>query len=207
MIGFRHMDYTQFQQIYNELEAPGKERLTLFEFHIVLLHCPSMTCSSTGAARWVWLLPLTSASCFRPLTIALLLHQRRMVSLASLDYAELGRCLLGAFSGGAAAWFVAWIVAGLFRLLPRLAELHHARSIADTAILIGGTAVWTAVTMWVLDISGSALPASPFVASGSAKLPPRMALLAAESARPDTSSCRTETQALPVTRKRLCSIQ
>ena len=92
------------------------------------------------------------------LTIALLLHQRRMVSLASLDYAELGRCLLGAFSGGAAAWFVAWIVAGLFRLLPRLAELHHARSIADTAILIGGTAVWTAVTMWVLDISGSALP-------------------------------------------------
>ena len=37
MIGFRHMDYTQFQQIYNELEAPGKERLTLFEFHIVIM--------------------------------------------------------------------------------------------------------------------------------------------------------------------------
>ncbi len=29
-------------------------------------------------------------------TIARLLHQRRMVSLASLDYAELGRCLLAA---------------------------------------------------------------------------------------------------------------
>jgi hypothetical protein len=34
------------------------------------------------------------ASRCRPLTIAVLLHQRRMVSLASLDYAEMGRCLL-----------------------------------------------------------------------------------------------------------------
>lgn len=91
-------------------------------------------------------------------TLALLLHQRRMVSLASLDYAELARCLLGAFSGGAAAWVVAWILAGLFHQLPRLAELHHARSIANTAILICGIAAWTTVTMWVLDKSGSALP-------------------------------------------------
>jgi putative peptidoglycan lipid II flippase len=91
-------------------------------------------------------------------TLAVLLHQRRMVSLASLDYAEMARCLLSAFAGGAAAGLVAWIFAGLFQRLPRLAELHHARSIADTAILIGGVAVWTAVTMWVLDKSGSALP-------------------------------------------------
>ena len=34
------------------------------------------------------------------LTIAVLLHQRRMVSLASLDYAEMGRCLLAALAGG-----------------------------------------------------------------------------------------------------------
>jgi putative peptidoglycan lipid II flippase len=81
-----------------------------------------------------------------------------MVSLASLDYVELARCLLSAFAGGAVAWFVAWFLAGLFHRLPRLAELHHARPIADTAILIGGIAVWTAVTMWVLDKSGSALP-------------------------------------------------
>jgi putative peptidoglycan lipid II flippase len=92
------------------------------------------------------------------LTIALLLHQRRMVSLASLDYAEMARCLLGALAGGAAALFVAWTVAGLFRHLPRLAALHHVRSIADTAILIGGTAVWATIAMWVLDKSGSALP-------------------------------------------------
>jgi len=37
-------------------------------------------------------------------TIALLLHQRRMVSLASLDYAELGRCLLASVASGGGVW-------------------------------------------------------------------------------------------------------
>lgn len=92
------------------------------------------------------------------LTIALLLHKRRMVSLASLDYAEMGRCLLASCAGGTAAWFVAWSLAGMFRHLPRLAELHHARAVADTAILIAGIAVWTAIAMWILEISGSSLP-------------------------------------------------
>jgi putative peptidoglycan lipid II flippase len=92
------------------------------------------------------------------LTIALLLHKRRMVSLASLDYAEMGRCLLASCAGGAAAWFVAFALGGLFRHLPRLAELHHARAITDTLVLAVGIAVWTAVTMWILEISGSALP-------------------------------------------------
>jgi putative peptidoglycan lipid II flippase len=92
------------------------------------------------------------------LTIALLLHKRRMVSLASLDYAEMGRCLLASCAGGAAAWAVAFALAGLFRHLPRVAELHHARAITDTLVLAGGIAVWTAIAMWVLEISGSALP-------------------------------------------------
>ena len=44
------------------------------------------------------------------LTIALLLHQRHMVSLASLDYAELGRCLLASVASGAAVWVVfSWL--------------------------------------------------------------------------------------------------
>ena len=44
------------------------------------------------------------------LTIALLLHQRHMVSLASLDYGELGRCLAAALTGGAiSGWcFPGW---------------------------------------------------------------------------------------------------
>ena len=92
------------------------------------------------------------------LTIALLLHKRRMVSLASLDYAEMGRCLLGSCAGGAAAGLVAWALFALFRHLPRMAQLHHARYIADSAILFGGIAVWTVVTMFVLEKSGSALP-------------------------------------------------
>jgi putative peptidoglycan lipid II flippase len=92
------------------------------------------------------------------LTIALLLHKRRMVSLASLDYAEMARCLLGSCVGGAAAGLVAWALFALFRHLPRMAQLHHGRSIADTAILLAGGAVWTVMTMWVLDKSGSALP-------------------------------------------------
>jgi putative peptidoglycan lipid II flippase len=92
------------------------------------------------------------------LTIAVLLHKRRMVSLASLDYAEMGRCLLGACAGGAGAGFAAWALFALFHHLPRLAQLHHSRSIADTAILFGGAVAWTVITMWVLDRSGSALP-------------------------------------------------
>ena len=40
------------------------------------------------------------------LTIAVLLHQRQMVSLASLDYRELGRCLAAALTGGAVTWIV-----------------------------------------------------------------------------------------------------
>jgi putative peptidoglycan lipid II flippase len=92
------------------------------------------------------------------LTLALLLHKRRMVSLASLDYAEMGRCLLASCAGGAAAWFVAFALAGLFRHLPRVAELHNARAITDTLVLAGGLAVWTAIAMWILDITGSALP-------------------------------------------------
>ena len=91
-------------------------------------------------------------------TLAVLLHKRRMVSLASLDYAEMRRCLMGGVAGGAAAWLVAWALAGIFHHLPRLAAIHHARSIADSAILMGGIAAWTVVAMWVLDKAGSALP-------------------------------------------------
>jgi putative peptidoglycan lipid II flippase len=92
------------------------------------------------------------------LTIAVLLHKRRMVSLAGLDYAELGRCLLGSCAGGAGAWFVARELAKLFHHIPRLTQLHDGRYLADAAILVVGLAVWTGLAMFVLDKSGSALP-------------------------------------------------
>lgn len=91
-------------------------------------------------------------------TLGVLLHKRRMVSLASLDYAELARCLLASCIGGAGAWLAAREMTALFRHFPSLAQLHHGRSIADAAILFAGLAVWTGLAMWILDKSGSALP-------------------------------------------------
>ena len=92
------------------------------------------------------------------LAIAVLLHKRRMVSLASLDYAEMGRCLLAACAGGAAAWVVAWCVRGLSYHLPAMARLPYARYWLDAVILLLGIVVWTALATWILEKAGSALP-------------------------------------------------
>ncbi|MDR3725877.1 MAG: murein biosynthesis integral membrane protein MurJ [Terracidiphilus sp.] len=85
--------------------------------------------------------------------LAVLLHQRRMVSLASLDFAELGRCLLAAVTSGAVVW-------GIFTWLGGVA--HHSLPgqirWTDLALLVLGSAMWTAIAGWVLQHSGSALP-------------------------------------------------
>ncbi len=90
-------------------------------------------------------------------SIAVLLHQRHMVSLASLDYAELGRCLLAALASGAGVWIVVWAVHGLLRHLPGAPSLEHPRW-ADLAVLVAGMTVWLAIIKEVLERSGSALP-------------------------------------------------
>jgi putative peptidoglycan lipid II flippase len=92
------------------------------------------------------------------LTIALLLHQRRMVSLASLDYAEMGRCLLAALTAGAGTGLLAWGLSDLSLHLPALSALRHARYWTDAVILLAGVAVWTLIVKWTLEKSGSALP-------------------------------------------------
>ena len=92
------------------------------------------------------------------LTIAVLLHQRRMVSLASLDYVEMGRCLLAALAGGASAWLLAWGLAVFARHLPAVRALHHARSWTDAIVLLAGVIAWTLIAGWTLKKSGSALP-------------------------------------------------
>ena len=51
-----------------------------------------------------------------------------------------------------------WQLVAYIRHLPRVAELHNARAITDTLVLAAGLAVWSAVAMWILKISGSALP-------------------------------------------------
>jgi putative peptidoglycan lipid II flippase len=90
-------------------------------------------------------------------TLAVLLHQRRMVSLASIDYREIARCLLAALAGGGAVG----VLLGAMARLP--APLFHPQTSAnirwvDLAVLLVGTAAWGAVTKWVLERTGSALP-------------------------------------------------
>jgi len=89
--------------------------------------------------------------------IALLLHQRHMVSLASLDYAELARCLTAAAAAGAFVWTALWGLAHL-----PLALLHSQSPATirctDLGQLLLGCVLWIAVANWVLQKTGSALP-------------------------------------------------
>jgi putative peptidoglycan lipid II flippase len=91
------------------------------------------------------------------LALAFLLHQRRMVSLASLDYRELGRCLLAAAASGGAVWVVFIYAVGKLGLLARLHLPIDSRRM-DFVVLLAGTALWFAITTWVLEKAGSALP-------------------------------------------------
>ena len=76
-----------------------------------------------------------------------------MVSLASLDFAELGRCLLAGTVGGGLVWGA---FAALGRALPT--QLAHPTRWADLALLAVGTILWTAAVKFLLEITGSALP-------------------------------------------------
>jgi putative peptidoglycan lipid II flippase len=91
------------------------------------------------------------------LTIAFLLHQRHMVSLASLDYPELARCLAAALAAGTAVWAV---LTGLGHIPLSLLHPHIPANIRwmDLAILLLGCTLWLAVARWVLEKTGSALP-------------------------------------------------
>ncbi len=111
--------------------------------------------------HWYGAMGLAAASdigiALQTLSIALLLHQRHMVSLASLDYAELGRSLLAASLAGMAVWLVFGWLGGLV--------VHHFSThlpahsrLTDLAILLAGTALWLVVTDRVLTRTGSALP-------------------------------------------------
>jgi putative peptidoglycan lipid II flippase len=90
-------------------------------------------------------------------SIALLLHKRRMVSLASLDLAEMGRCLLAGLTGGAAVALLAWGLGGVFGHLHGI-HLRRQAQLSDLAILVAGSVLWLAIAKWILEKTGSALP-------------------------------------------------
>jgi putative peptidoglycan lipid II flippase len=91
------------------------------------------------------------------LTIAALLHRRRMVSMAGLDYREMVRCLLASAVAGGAAWLLARGARYAVRQLPSAAWLHHTRW-NDAAVLVAGLFIWVAISKVVLEKTGSALP-------------------------------------------------
>jgi putative peptidoglycan lipid II flippase len=91
------------------------------------------------------------------LSIAVLLHRRRMVSLASLDYAELGRCLTAALSGGAATFLLVWALGALFGHLP-IALIPNQARWTDLFIALAGIGLWLFIAKWILEKTGSALP-------------------------------------------------
>jgi putative peptidoglycan lipid II flippase len=91
------------------------------------------------------------------LLIAVLLHKRRMVSLAGLDFPEMGRCLLAALAAGGAVAVLAWGFAALFGHWHSLPSRHMVR-LEDLTTLVAGTALWLALVKWMLEKTGSALP-------------------------------------------------
>ncbi len=90
------------------------------------------------------------------ISLAVLLHLRRMVSLASVEYGEMGRCVAAGFAGGAVAFGLHVFVFGILSLAHRAAwmETHW----AEAAILVAGSLLWLLVADWVLRMMGSALP-------------------------------------------------
>lgn len=89
--------------------------------------------------------------------LAVLLHRRQMVSLASLDYREMGRCLVAALTSGFAVWIAVWGASTVLAHLPNQVLVRHAR-IYDLCVLAIGITVWLAITKEVLEKTGSALP-------------------------------------------------
>jgi putative peptidoglycan lipid II flippase len=90
-------------------------------------------------------------------TLGVLLHRKHMVSLASLDYVEMGRCLLAGLASAAAVWIAAWGAGTVLGHLPHQMVLGHAR-LYDLCVIAIGAAVWLAITREILEKTGSALP-------------------------------------------------
>ena len=107
----------------------------------------------TGLYHWQGALGLAMASdtgiAIQTLTLAVLLHQRRKVSLASLDVRELGRCVVAGLTAGAV---VGGAIAGVVRFMPAPSRM------ANAVLLLAGSGMWALVTGLVLDWTGSALP-------------------------------------------------
>ncbi len=78
--------------------------------------------------------------------LAVLLHRFRIVSLASLEYAEFGRAAV-------AALLAYFLISFAMPLIP-----HPAGHAGDVQVILVASALWAAVCLLVLKLSGSKLP-------------------------------------------------
>ena len=81
------------------------------------------------------------------LSLAILLHRKRLVSLMHLEFGEIGRAALTALAAAVAIGFVAF----------RMPAAHT--HVQDAVTIAAGSAVWAAVCFGILQLSGSKLPA------------------------------------------------
>ncbi len=87
------------------------------------------------------------------LTLAVLLHQRKMVSLRGLEYAELLRSMLAA--------------AVVYAALKAMLHFAHTTSrLRELGLLVVGTVLWFGISALVLKLTGSALPEQLFSRMG-----------------------------------------
>jgi putative peptidoglycan lipid II flippase len=89
-------------------------------------------------------------------TLAVLLHRRRMVSLDGLEYGELARSVL-------AAGVVYAALVALRHFAPTTSRLR------ELALLAVGTAIWVGLSALVLKLTGSGLPGQLMGRFGRAK--------------------------------------
>ena len=95
------------------------------------------------------------------LALALLLHRRRMVSLASLDRSELLRCASAGVVAGVGAWAAARAMAfGAAHLGQHAGRWLHAAQWLHAATLLVGGVLWLTIAAATLSYLGSALPAT-----------------------------------------------
>jgi putative peptidoglycan lipid II flippase len=111
--------------------------------------------------RWHGAVGLAIASdagiTLQAVSLAVLLHRRRMVSVASLDFTEIGRCLLAGLASGGVVWTAVWSLGKL--PIPLLhSQAPSVIRLTDLGVLIAGSAIWLAIARWVLEKTGSALP-------------------------------------------------
>jgi putative peptidoglycan lipid II flippase len=111
--------------------------------------------------RWNGAMGLAIASdigiAVQTLTIAVMLHQKHMVSLVSLDFTEMRRCFVAALVSGAGVWVIfTWLLDFLWRAMGR--DLAATSRWVDFVILVLGTGLWLGIARWTLEKSGSMLP-------------------------------------------------